>query len=95
MRAGAPLTIGEAYLKIIMSSFLVLSEGDTLETGGVMDKCVQMLDKELWRLGPDGPGDERRKKERLGVLEGAGVSLSQRYEFFLGRVVVKLLPRRD
>ncbi|GFU90642.1 hypothetical protein TNCV_2092391 [Trichonephila clavipes] len=20
-----------------------------------MDKCVQMLDKELWRLGPDGP----------------------------------------
>ncbi|GFY08571.1 hypothetical protein TNCV_810041 [Trichonephila clavipes] len=29
MRAGAPLTIGEAYLKIIMSSFLVLSEGDT------------------------------------------------------------------
>ncbi|GFX89198.1 hypothetical protein TNCV_20941 [Trichonephila clavipes] len=21
-----------------------------------MDKCVQMLDKELWRLGPDGPG---------------------------------------
>ncbi|GFX78237.1 hypothetical protein TNCV_5135841 [Trichonephila clavipes] len=26
----------------------------------MMDKCVQMLDKELWRLGPDGPGDERR-----------------------------------
>ncbi|GFT37760.1 hypothetical protein TNCV_4128421 [Trichonephila clavipes] len=25
-----------------------------LGTGGVMDKCVQMLDKELWRLGPDG-----------------------------------------
>ncbi|GFV49849.1 hypothetical protein TNCV_1391311 [Trichonephila clavipes] len=24
-----PLTIGEAYLKIIMSSFLVLSDGDT------------------------------------------------------------------
>ncbi|GFU79670.1 hypothetical protein TNCV_4485021 [Trichonephila clavipes] len=21
-----------------------------------MGKCVQMLDKELWRLGPDGPG---------------------------------------
>ncbi|GFX75212.1 hypothetical protein TNCV_3171391 [Trichonephila clavipes] len=28
-RAGAPLTIGEAYLKIIMSSFLVLGDGDT------------------------------------------------------------------
>ncbi|GFS92543.1 uncharacterized protein TNCV_1160101 [Trichonephila clavipes] len=27
-----------------------------LGTGGVMDKCVQMLDKELWRLGPDGSG---------------------------------------
>ncbi|GFU18039.1 uncharacterized protein TNCV_1446021 [Trichonephila clavipes] len=27
-----------------------------LRTGGVMDKCVQMFDKELWRLGPDGSG---------------------------------------
>ncbi|GFW16787.1 hypothetical protein TNCV_1551391 [Trichonephila clavipes] len=26
------------------------------ETGGVMDRCVQMLDKELWRLGLDGSG---------------------------------------
>ncbi|GFX44530.1 hypothetical protein TNCV_4713561 [Trichonephila clavipes] len=26
-----------------------------------MDKCVQMLDKELWRLGQDGPGYERKK----------------------------------
>ncbi|GFW56758.1 hypothetical protein TNCV_4068381 [Trichonephila clavipes] len=25
-----------------------------------MDKCVQMLDKELWRLGPDGPGDGKK-----------------------------------
>ncbi|GFT24009.1 hypothetical protein TNCV_2062901 [Trichonephila clavipes] len=29
-----------------------------------MDKCVQMLDKELWRLGPDGPGERRRKEKR-------------------------------
>ncbi|GFT05545.1 hypothetical protein TNCV_3160241 [Trichonephila clavipes] len=27
-----------------------------IETGGVMDKCVQMLDKELWHPGSDGPG---------------------------------------
>ncbi|GFV63562.1 hypothetical protein TNCV_4389271 [Trichonephila clavipes] len=26
-----------------------------------MDKCVQMLDKELWRLSQDGPGYEREK----------------------------------
>ncbi|GFW01478.1 hypothetical protein TNCV_4037811 [Trichonephila clavipes] len=51
-----------------MSSFLVLSEGDTLGTGGVMDKCVQMLDKELWRLG-------RRRGEREeteGEVRGDG-----------------------
>ncbi|GFU63984.1 hypothetical protein TNCV_245621 [Trichonephila clavipes] len=36
----------------------MLREWDIIETGGVMNKCVQMLDKELWRLGPDGPGDE-------------------------------------
>ncbi|GFW32693.1 hypothetical protein TNCV_3679411 [Trichonephila clavipes] len=62
-----------------------------LETGGVMDKCVQMwtrnygalgqtarvcfgvgqvcpdVDKELWRLGPDGLGDPGKKRaERKG-----------------------------
>ncbi|GFV61274.1 hypothetical protein TNCV_2282661 [Trichonephila clavipes] len=65
-----------------MSSFLVLSEGDTLGTGGVMDKCVQMLDKELYgalarRLGRrrgrergDGRRRERRRqKRRKGVGE--------------------------
>ncbi|GFV94570.1 hypothetical protein TNCV_3826371 [Trichonephila clavipes] len=46
-----------------------------LGTGGVMDKCVQMLDKELWRLGPDGSGEgrrrerEKRKKERREETE--------------------------
>ncbi|GFU36869.1 hypothetical protein TNCV_3580771 [Trichonephila clavipes] len=30
-----------------------------------MDKCVQMFDKELWRLGPDGTG-ERKRTEKLG-----------------------------
>ncbi|GFW77746.1 hypothetical protein TNCV_134371 [Trichonephila clavipes] len=30
-----------------------------------MDKCVQMLDKEPWRLGPDGSGEgEETEKER-------------------------------
>ncbi|GFX33651.1 hypothetical protein TNCV_1933181 [Trichonephila clavipes] len=46
MRAGAPLTIGEACLKIIMSSFLVLREGDT---------------RNRWREGqvcPDGALDQ-------------------------------------
>ncbi|GFU65950.1 hypothetical protein TNCV_1397591 [Trichonephila clavipes] len=66
-----------------------------LETGGVMDKCVQMwtrnygalgqtarvcfgvgqvcpdVDKELWRLGPDGSGD-RGKKEKRGEEKGQG-----------------------
>ncbi|GFX98947.1 hypothetical protein TNCV_4301231 [Trichonephila clavipes] len=33
-----------------------------------MDKCVQMLDKELLRLGPDGPVEEKdiREEPRLG-----------------------------
>ncbi|GFY04314.1 hypothetical protein TNCV_4414021 [Trichonephila clavipes] len=59
-----------------MSSFLVLREGDIIETGGVMDKCVQMLDKELWRLGRDGPGTRERslaldgEKERSPALVG-------------------------
>ncbi|GFX87800.1 hypothetical protein TNCV_2190761 [Trichonephila clavipes] len=26
-----------------------------------MDKCVQMLDKKLWHLGPDGPGVRREE----------------------------------
>ncbi|GFU63008.1 hypothetical protein TNCV_29181 [Trichonephila clavipes] len=29
-----------------------------------MDKCVQMLDKELWRLGPDGSGKRKDGRER-------------------------------
>ncbi|GFW50732.1 hypothetical protein TNCV_2890341 [Trichonephila clavipes] len=28
-----------------------------------MDKCVQMFDKELWRLGPDGSGDRGKKRK--------------------------------
>ncbi|GFW50852.1 hypothetical protein TNCV_3591341 [Trichonephila clavipes] len=31
-----------------------------------MDKCVQMLDKELWRLGPDGSGEEKKTRENGG-----------------------------
>ncbi|GFU32609.1 uncharacterized protein TNCV_4876641 [Trichonephila clavipes] len=48
---GAPLTIGEAYLKIIMLSFLVLLYEGILEAGGVMDKCVQMWTKNYGALG--------------------------------------------
>ncbi|GFW61643.1 hypothetical protein TNCV_3705781 [Trichonephila clavipes] len=59
-----------------------------LETGGVMDKCVQMwtrnygalvqtarvcfgveqvcpdVDKELWRLGPDGSGKKKKEQKK-------------------------------
>ncbi|GFX35427.1 hypothetical protein TNCV_102341 [Trichonephila clavipes] len=64
-----------------MLSFLVLSEGDTLETGGVMDKCVQMLDKELGRLGPDGPGEkggDRKREKRDERERGARPWLEER-----------------
>ncbi|GFT79352.1 hypothetical protein TNCV_649011 [Trichonephila clavipes] len=50
MDFGAPLTIGKAYLKIIMSSFLGFCEWN-LETGGVMDKCVQMWTRNYGALG--------------------------------------------
>ncbi|GFV67394.1 hypothetical protein TNCV_49871 [Trichonephila clavipes] len=50
MDFGAPLTIGKAYLKIIMSSFLGFVNG-ILETGGVMDKCVQMWTRNYGALG--------------------------------------------
>ncbi|GFV17095.1 hypothetical protein TNCV_3632591 [Trichonephila clavipes] len=33
-----------------------------IETGGVMDKCVQKFDKELCRLGQDGSGYGRKRK---------------------------------
>ncbi|GFW47498.1 retrovirus-related Pol polyprotein from transposon 297 [Trichonephila clavipes] len=52
---GAPLTIGEAYLKIIMSSFLGFCEGDTRNRWHDGQVCPD-VDKELWRLGPDGSG---------------------------------------
>ncbi|GFX69253.1 hypothetical protein TNCV_3564291 [Trichonephila clavipes] len=35
-----------------------------------MDKCVQMLDKELWRLGPDGLGVYWRRGERSPARDG-------------------------
>ncbi|GFY04323.1 hypothetical protein TNCV_4414111 [Trichonephila clavipes] len=50
-----------------MSSFLVLREGDNRNKGGVMDKCVQMLDKELWRLGRR---KKKKKRERSPALDG-------------------------
>ncbi|GFX35509.1 hypothetical protein TNCV_103161 [Trichonephila clavipes] len=35
-------------------------ENGIIETGGVMDKCVQKLVKELWCLALDGPGYEEK-----------------------------------
>ncbi|GFS62135.1 hypothetical protein TNCV_476851 [Trichonephila clavipes] len=52
---GAPLTIGEAYLKIIMSSFLGFCEWNTRNRWRDGQVCPD-VDKELWRLGPDGSG---------------------------------------
>ncbi|GFV72997.1 hypothetical protein TNCV_1734651 [Trichonephila clavipes] len=55
MDFGAPLTIGEAYLKIIMSSFLGFCEWNTRNRWRDGQVCSD-VDKELWRLGPDGSG---------------------------------------
>ncbi|GFY04317.1 hypothetical protein TNCV_4414051 [Trichonephila clavipes] len=63
MDFGAPLTIGEVYLKIIMSSFLGFCEGDTRNRWRDGQVCPD-VDKELWRLGPDSSGDERRPEEK-------------------------------
>ncbi|GFT93740.1 hypothetical protein TNCV_1693731 [Trichonephila clavipes] len=67
-RAGAPLTIGEAYLKIIMSSFLGFCEWNTRNRWRDGQVCPD-VDKELWSLGPDGSGvflalDKRRGDEK-------------------------------
>ncbi|GFV69557.1 uncharacterized protein TNCV_2779721 [Trichonephila clavipes] len=65
MDFGAPLTIGEAYLKIIMSSFLGFCEWNTRNRWRDGQVCPD-VDKKLWRLGPDSSGDggDRRKKKR-------------------------------
>ncbi|GFX73002.1 hypothetical protein TNCV_2060681 [Trichonephila clavipes] len=52
---GAPLTIGEAYLKIIMSSFLGFCEWNTRNRWRDGQVCPD-VDQELWRLEPDGSG---------------------------------------
>ncbi|GFS67697.1 hypothetical protein TNCV_4363791 [Trichonephila clavipes] len=46
-----------------MSSFLVLSEGDTRNKWRDGQVCP---DVELWRLGPDGSGENGEKDERDG-----------------------------
>ncbi|GFW02184.1 hypothetical protein TNCV_4144501 [Trichonephila clavipes] len=78
---GAPLTIGEAYLKIIMSSFLGFCEWNTRNRWRDGQVCPD-VDKELWRLGPDGSGacfgvgqvcpDVDKELWRLGP-DGSGV----------------------
>ncbi|GFX15101.1 hypothetical protein TNCV_2480151 [Trichonephila clavipes] len=55
MDFGAPLTIGKAYLKIIMSSFLGFCEWNTRNRWRDGQVCPD-VDKELWRLGPDSSG---------------------------------------
>ncbi|GFU49063.1 hypothetical protein TNCV_5055611 [Trichonephila clavipes] len=52
---GAPLTIGEAYLKIIMSFFLWFCEWNTRNRWRDGQVCPD-VDKKLWRLGPNGSG---------------------------------------
>ncbi|GFX98971.1 hypothetical protein TNCV_4301461 [Trichonephila clavipes] len=67
-----------------------------------MDKCVQMLDKELLRLGPDGPVEEKdiREEPRLGWRKVKSPALdreSMRGEPWLertGRVLKKDLSPR-
>ncbi|GFX85976.1 uncharacterized protein TNCV_3719201 [Trichonephila clavipes] len=69
MDFGAPLTIGEAYLKIIMSSFLGFCEWNTRNRWHDGQMCPD-VDKELWRLGADSSGGfgvlcANRKKEEV------------------------------
>ncbi|GFV75729.1 hypothetical protein TNCV_1756571 [Trichonephila clavipes] len=52
---GATWTIGEAYLKIIMSSFLGFCEWNTRNRWRDGQVCPD-VDKELWSLEPDGSG---------------------------------------
>ncbi|GFT49092.1 hypothetical protein TNCV_3262001 [Trichonephila clavipes] len=63
MDFGAPLTIGKAYLKIIMSSFLGFCEWNTRNRWRDGQVCPD-VDKELWRLGPDGSGGGRRPEKK-------------------------------
>ncbi|GFS81146.1 hypothetical protein TNCV_1223961 [Trichonephila clavipes] len=50
-----------------------------------MDKCVQMLDKELWRFGPDGPGEKRRERKGRTEKERGRVGDGKREEKESGR----------
>ncbi|GFY12739.1 hypothetical protein TNCV_2449301 [Trichonephila clavipes] len=72
---GAPLTIGEAYLKIIMSSFLGFCEWNTRNRWRDGQVCPD-VDKELWRLGPD--GSEKRRGDPKGEVEEQGTRESGR-----------------
>ncbi|GFV50053.1 hypothetical protein TNCV_2354381 [Trichonephila clavipes] len=63
MDFGAPLTIGKAYLKIIMSSFLGFCEWNTRNRWRDGQVCPDVY-KELWRLGPDSSGDKKTEKKR-------------------------------
>ncbi|GFS82515.1 hypothetical protein TNCV_2469741 [Trichonephila clavipes] len=46
-----------------MSSFLRFCEGDTRNRWRDGQVCPD-VDKELWRLGPDGSGEKEKKKRR-------------------------------
>ncbi|GFT18122.1 hypothetical protein TNCV_182921 [Trichonephila clavipes] len=46
-----------------MSSFLVLCEGNTRNRWRDGQVCPD-VDKELWRLGPDGSGKKKKGRER-------------------------------
>ncbi|GFU53262.1 hypothetical protein TNCV_2953001 [Trichonephila clavipes] len=51
-----------------MSSFLVLCEGDTRNRWRDGQVCPD-VDKELWRLGPDGSGEEDKESGREETRE--------------------------
>ncbi|GFU87625.1 hypothetical protein TNCV_2935471 [Trichonephila clavipes] len=56
-----PLTIGEAYIKRILSSRLVSREWENRNRWGVMYKCFQKLDKELWCLVKTAQDTEKKR----------------------------------
>ncbi|GFU18037.1 hypothetical protein TNCV_1446011 [Trichonephila clavipes] len=72
LRVRRPLTIGEAYLKKIMSSFLVLCEGDTKNRGEEKRSEEEDEKSRENRRKEKGEGDGKGEgKESLGRESGA------------------------
>ncbi|GFW13324.1 hypothetical protein TNCV_3767411 [Trichonephila clavipes] len=54
-----------------MASFLVFCEGDTRNRWRDGQVCPD-VDKELWRLGPDGSGERKKKEAEKKEKESPG-----------------------